>query len=578
MSGKSKKFDPTQSSDVMKLDDCGHMSDGSDSPPMLSAAVLHALAGFSDKKEYWTSGEKAGDWCDLGDPTGYKDNIQILLKHLYERLDIGLAEAWESSFGYDGEIEDTLEEGWARIFSEMFVFAAYGGVADSYGTKHDDTGRWDMEYVSRLDFGQNDPSYPIVAACQHITNYGIVTRGISSSELGSSGTTAGPGTAGCPCFTSAKGGSWKVASTGPSAEISSYRQGSELVGKLQITPGSVVAFNSDGPNARIQSTAHIACFLRVWGSNQFQAIDTGPLGAGGTDSGTEDHDGTTAVNSNALPHMMVGVGVLRKVEPSKAQVDFLATARPLGFAQLVFADESDTVRYISRVVPMHHGNKGFAITRYVWSLRCLPANGKAFWILMYPAVGDFSRLLRAEGSRDLAVSDLVARIPPQGQAKTSVPDKLGKLFQLAHVLVSTKGYSGSTLDAGDMDLGWSKPYKDTYGTHPSQWQGLAEGTRVYRRKKHGSHDEWAKGTVSEPVMAVNPFPKELRDLRLADNPKVKLYDFWASMSVSQEYTCVDPTDASNPQVKDVASGLTYFDGAPARAQAPESAPDSEPAS
>lgn len=560
MSGKSTKFDHTNASEVMDLKECGHMSDGSDSPPMLSAAVMHALAGFSEKKEYWTSGEKAGDWCDLSDPKVYEDNVQILLKHLYERLDIGLGEAWESSFGYDGEMEDTLEEGWARIFSEMFVFAAYGGVADSYRTKRDDSGRWDMEYVVLLDSTQKDPSYPIVAACQHITNYGIITRGISSTELGASGTTAGAGTASCPCFSSAKGGSWKVTSTGPLLEDSQFRQGSVLHEKLGITPGSVVAFNADGPNATKQATVHIACFLRVWGSNQFQAIDTGPLGVGGTDSGTEDHDGTTVVNSNALPHMMVGVGTLRKVEPSKAQADFLATARPLGFAQLVFADESNIIRYISRALPMHHGRKGFAITRYVWSLRCLPANGKAFWILMYPGVGDFSRLLRAEGSRDLTVSELVARIPPQGQGKTVVPDKRGKLFTLSHVLVSTKGYSGFTLDEGDKDLGWSKPYKDQFGTHPSQWQGLAEGTRVYRRKKHGNFDEWANGTVSEPVLGASPFPKELRELRFADNPHMKLYDFWSAMSVDQEYTCVDPTDRDNPQLKDVATELTYFDG------------------
>jgi len=574
MAGKSRKFDKSHTMATLSVGAGAHLSDGSDAAPRLSEAAVHALAGFSDKKAYWTSVEKAGQWCDLADPKTYKDNLQILFKHLYERLDLGLAEAWESSFGYDGEPEDTPNEKWARMFSEMFVFAAYGGVADSYGTKKNDSGVWDMEYVTRLDLGQQDPVYPIVAACQHITNYGIVTRGIHSSELGPFGTTAGGGTQSCPCFTAAKGGSWTVTWNKQSDyEDSSYRKGSELIGKLQITPGSVVAFNSGGPDALDQVQAHIAGFLRVT-PHQFQAIDTGPLGEGNNDTGTADHEMATDLNAGTLPRIMVGIGVLRKVEPSDAQLAFLATARPLGFAQLVFADEASRVRYISRVLPMHHGDKGFSIARYAWSLRCPPVNGKAFWILMYPAIGDFSRLLRAEGSRDLSVAELVSRIPPQGRANEAVSPMLGRLFKLSHVLASTKGYNSFTFDEGDLDLGWSKDYKDKFGTHPGKWLGIAHGTHVYRRKKHGSVDMWSQRDLLEPVMALNPFPNELRTLTLVDKPKVKLYDFWASMVVDQEYTCADPSEASNPQRADTATGLTYFDGRPAARSAAPSAPGS----
>ena len=522
----SQKYDSDHHLDLSKA---AHVSDGGGEAPMLSAAVLNAPAGGDGHK---TSIEQAGKSADLTDPDVSKDptkfaaQIQSLLTHIKERLDNGLDEAWESPWGYDGTPDPDEEEQWARIFSEISVFAAYAGVAGAYGTKKSDEGTWDMEYAVRLNSKVNDPCYPPVLACQHLTNYCVITRGYDAKgALGPQGMTAGAGTGSCPAF-NAPLGTWTVTSSGPGQEIGDFRNIESLITANGLPPGSVFAFNKDGPDATGQRTAHIGAVLRVCKPNAFQGIDTGPFASGGTDSGTADHGLTKKRLSQPLPNLMVGVGILTYKKPDQSQIDFLKTARPLGFAQLVLADASSTIRYISRLLPMFCKDQSYSVARYIWSLRNLPTKGcRAFWLLTIPRVGDFSRALLAEGARDRSISDLVPA--------TNATDTFVKLIEPVHVM------SSNLTD---------------------------DKVRHDRRKMDGAKNEWS----GVPLPAYSKFPAVLRELKFADSP-LSLYVKWQQMKPDVgEYTCVDPSDKANGTKPDVGSGLDYWRGqaAPGTASSP----------
>lgn len=417
----------------------GQVSDGEYDPPQLSAAVAHAMP----------SG--AGPLFDL-DP--YREAMPKVFKHFYERLTKGLDEAWKSSWGYGGDIVDSPEENWARQFAEMFIFTSYMGVAEAYKTKRGDMGRWDMEYSVRLAYGEEDPAYPIVGACQHLSNHMLLTRGFPAASLGTDGIGAGVNK-GLPCFSPAYGGSWTVTSTDALTEIGGYRGVAAVrakliaAGKGDLTPGSQFGFNADGPEPKKWNDTHIGGVLRIWPEkgpgSQYQPMDTGVL-AGSAEGGTEDHGVMTSIAGMA--DKMVGIGVVKSVKPSAALIQFLTTARPLGYAHLIVADAGGIVRYVSRALPMHLGEKGFAISRYIWSVRCFPANGRAIWLISIPQVGELSKVLLARGARSRPLRDMVAEASAariqnaiaKGRKKPDVlQPKNGQVLDPVNVIASTTG-------------------------------------------------------------------------------------------------------------------------------------------
>jgi hypothetical protein len=154
---------------------------------------------------------------DLATASTFEAELGVLLKHIHQRLQIGLDEAWFSKYGYDppqvprkdGKTDEEYgkdlkkawektfgliklwqepEEAWARMLAEMFVYVPYGGSAQAtFGNARD------------IDVYAKWPSvYPLHVACQHLSTVAVLSRGFEPSRVGT-GLEAGPN-AGVPIF------------------------------------------------------------------------------------------------------------------------------------------------------------------------------------------------------------------------------------------------------------------------------------------------------------------------------------------------------------------------------------------
>lgn len=544
----SKKFDNTHMRRNFDLGQPGHVSDGTNSPPRISEAVVHAMPS-----------DRLKDALDLG-ATSYENTMKQVLTRVHGRLDKGLDEAWRSTWGYDGDVVNTPDERWARLVSEMFVFSAYQGPGLAYNikTEHikaagkkryapvagkvadEDEVTPDALIFCRLDVtgdGKNDPAYSIVGACQHVATYMVMARGYPASALGPSGLGVGDNSD-RPCFRSEWGGQWKPMTNGTMASLKAA-----FGADGGITPGSMFGFGG---------SVHIGGVLRYDpGADQFQPMDTGVL-AGGTDVGTADHEARTeAVGTSST---LIGTGILSNVPPKEEWLSALPTARPLGFAHFVVADPNKKLRYVSRALPMYEGKQGFAITRYVWSLRCFPADGYGFWILSIPAKGDVSAALLAQGARYKPLRELC-----RGVCGT----KNGEVLKPINIIVSTRGLP----DQGQKDKGMAQ------GSSP-QWLGYATGAILYRWKNDKEHNEWIcyrGATQSHDDVAL--FTSELTSLTVFEGKSFTA--LWKSLDIDDEYTCKDPSAATNDPVMDLWKDVPYFGPAPATPQ-PAPSPPSTP--
>lgn len=385
-------------------------------PPRLLRALLWAKPGRYEGHR--TDLEKAIDAKERGPVSldaadTFEAELGWLLKHVYQRLMRGLAEVWSSKYGYDppdipkedGKTPEEYaaarkqalerswaltdlyrepEEQWARAFAEMFVFMPYGGPAGmTFGQStslkdHDIYGKWPKVY-------------PMVAACQHLSTYAVLTRGFAPSTVGT-GLEAGPN-AGVPIL----GKNPVTPPTRPgwtNAPVSSFAAN-------DLHPGDVLS-GDDGANKGLKGKqrlfGHSATTLRRWplgakateetekaGSGyKLQMIDTGVL-AGAGDSSTQDYDWLAAVRGLEKAER-TGFGRLPPPSDLAAAVEVMKKALPLGFARLVIVSNgSSALRYVSAMLPMWYGEERFAFTRYIWSLRNLPATGvDAYWIIYVP--------------------------------------------------------------------------------------------------------------------------------------------------------------------------------------------------
>lgn len=411
-------------------------------PPRLGVALLWAKPGRTpdcqSALEKDIRNEKAKPVA-LGSKDTFSAELRSLLDHIWKRLERGLWEAWSSKWGYHlrppvraqdetdeayeervgqfraqrvglGFFENTPEERWARVVTEMFVFAPYagaGGFVNGAGSQDDDS-------IYKL--------YPKVhsigVACQHLSTYVALTRGIPYSSI-PGGFDASPlaGRAGLasptkeelskpplprPAWLDAAPGDWR---------------------KYDLWPGDVIAgdfFTNAQVNAYFQAYnewkkdstkkkpdplvrngfAHIASVLRRWppvatpdAPYKLQWIDTGVMTKHG-DYITQDHEWCDAHGQDTVRDAFAeaterrGFGRVPEATDVGAAADQACSALPLGFARLVIAQQGDwTVRYVSGILPMWFGDQRFHFCDYLWSLRELPAQGLvALWIV-YGAVG-----------------------------------------------------------------------------------------------------------------------------------------------------------------------------------------------
>lgn len=114
-----------------------------------------------------------------------------VLTYLYQRLNMGLAEAWkQQDRRYDRKSIEALElelqqnyspvlehhiaeESWARAYSELLTLTSYGGS----GQASYDSGTKDMLLYDHMQ-SHPEPFVPIIASCQHLAQMGVMSRGI----------------------------------------------------------------------------------------------------------------------------------------------------------------------------------------------------------------------------------------------------------------------------------------------------------------------------------------------------------------------------------------------------------------
>lgn len=334
----------------------------------------------------------------LSKPEKFEAELKALLQHVSDRLELGLDEAWVSEQGYAvvGRARDALEkksrgdktsifadpsvapdspylfdkeEQWARAFTELFVFTAYGGTDKVYKSSGGNQ-------ALNAEFPR---VFPIVAACQHLSTYAVLSRGFPASALGDGlGCTAG--SIDKECFDSAKR---KKSPDIPIASVQSgARQETEppfasagAMSAMGCTPGSVLVFNPGGPlytDQDLGATTHIATMLRIAGK-AVQFIDTGVVVGGGekggAEGGTTDHRFVRGAPP-AAQHC-VAVGGLKPAPKDVAEMaKGLQKSLPLGFVRLSVVDvgkPQPEARFISKLLPMR-----YPLSRFIWALRGLP--------------------------------------------------------------------------------------------------------------------------------------------------------------------------------------------------------------
>lgn len=414
-------------------------------PPRLAVALLWAKSGQYEawqtdlEKEILKDPKKIVDLEAATTREAFEVELGRLLKHIQQRLEIGVTEAWISKYAYNAPsppkeegktraeyaaelqaawnrafalqaLYDEPEEQWARIFSEMFVYMPYAGNGQTMFSNGNE---------NHLIFEAWPKVYCTVAACQHLCSYTPLTRGSKPDKIGN-GMNASAN-AGLPIF----GPIVKDAEDVKDAEGKNKRAAWVTTSvttyeKRDLRPGDLVAGKDADPNQK--GFAHAASILRRWplgaaakaetGAN-LQVIDTGVFASVG-DSSTQDHGWlTAAAMSSAFGKAVAnesGFGRLPEAADLKGAVETTKKALPMGFARLVLAAPGGRARYVSAMLPMWHGEHRFTIARYLWSLRDLPAKNLVGYWALYAAQGHtmLDELVKEAGAPGRSCEQIIA--------------------------------------------------------------------------------------------------------------------------------------------------------------------------
>lgn len=408
-----------------------HFSDPSIPAPQLGQALIKAPTDTHEKFQtaLVRKVKAGGAKIALDNAATFDADLEELLAHIEERLALGLTEPWVSDLGYGPTADktvltnaiaavtlpsnprkdpegcrnamkpvysshsfwDTDDEKWARALSEMCVFTGYTDAELAcLGTQATDAmyKKWDQGIV------------PIVYACQQLSTYALLSRGFTTSDVGT----------GVSCSATSIDKTTLFEAQPPSVkstEAARTQPGFATIQNLSaipLTPGSVVAFNPGGAGETSQNLGpitHIGTVLRPYGQ-KIQFIDTGVLtgkgeGAGGRgEGGTVDH----AFAEDSLPEAKdcVAAGVLKKSPGSvSGAAESAQKARSLGLARLAILSlppgGQPVVRYVSKLVHMK-----VPVTRFVWSLRGLPVSKlRVLWVLYIPNTKGFTEAVITDG-------------------------------------------------------------------------------------------------------------------------------------------------------------------------------------
>jgi hypothetical protein len=158
------------------------------------------------------------------------EHIESILQWVTDRLlDSSLDDVWKNPGGRHPNEGSNLsdaekkEEEWAKLVENMFFGTAYGGpdvmhsTPGKTGVYFNITGLYgrlsglDDLYDSPEDAKQKDPAYSLWVACQHLSSYGALTRGVQlMQEMNGAGFPASQAAAALKLFQPKGRGKWYV--------------------------------------------------------------------------------------------------------------------------------------------------------------------------------------------------------------------------------------------------------------------------------------------------------------------------------------------------------------------------------
>ena len=202
--------------------------------------------------------------------TGSAPALQSLLFRIFGLLDASdtLVPLWDqqslsstasslSEAKFQQDKVRVAEELWARQVTEMLSFTPYGGPSASYGG-----GCTDLELItSGIDKNATNPRYGIFYACQHLANFGVMSRGLQTLPTSPVFPSGIPLSAGSQCVDTvmSMGGAWidpttppRARTQAPGADPGALTNGGN---QTDLTPVITGTFQANGQTFKYQPGA-----------------------------------------------------------------------------------------------------------------------------------------------------------------------------------------------------------------------------------------------------------------------------------------------------------------------------------
>lgn len=273
-----------------------------DRPPRLATAI-NTLDIDPDRSADGTDVLPAGTALTGAHLTAILEWIMALLDD-----DAGYLKAWESSGGthpHPDQLDATglAEESWARCMDELFLGVAYGGPSIIAGLK-------ESHLFARFSKASDDPAYSLFVACQHMTTYGALGRGIDLAvDLAGYSMPASQHAANLPLFTTGQGTWYSTDASSPQRISSAEAFDPNAVGLVAggFGPGTVYTYNPLGTAKTLPAD--------VWVDNVFW-----------------DANGIPQVDASAGAKAILDAaqGAVQSNKETKAAEDLLNKISPLG--------------------------------------------------------------------------------------------------------------------------------------------------------------------------------------------------------------------------------------------------------
>lgn len=460
------------------------------------------------------------------------------LRLIWGDLKSGLSAVWSSPAGLGdlNQINPDVEEQWARTVTEMFLGFKYAGPAQEYniinytineGIKGKEHKFSDKDFFTKLA-ENDDPAYPIVAACQQLCSMAVVSRGFGVQVIGA-GDSSGA--------TKALGGDWFTGN--------SLKYVPNAFSQKYFGTGSMFAWEGYDPKEKTQyrqgaDGCHIAFVLRTNPDlKRIQVFDTSgagttyptgvpyvdPTSIKGSGGHIYDYDwaetipGPMMMQDNPSPPppkipkeakyqpAFMGIGTLPPSPDLAAAVAKMRRARPLGFARLAFIGrQSRRILFATPLLFMHateDSSFNFSFARLLWSLRNMAKTDPVYqpvWVIAVPGRELTIKMLEPTNNRHTKLSALLS------QAQPGVLTGDGDLVKakLIHRISCVTAESDGTVHMGSIDAAvqdrilsgpWNKPGWDPRTKGEAcwvNWDNQFTDLSYFKGEFDGNSSSWYK--------------------------------------------------------------------------------------